>query len=85
MTMVPGLVPGTLVPLPRPKVVSTGDTAPEGEESGDAAPVADRVMTGAVRKATKLRFGGGGAGPDEAAPPGDDQDEDGDGAPGERQ
>jgi hypothetical protein len=72
---VPGLVPGTLVPLPKPKVVPVGEGEGGDEAAADAAPVADRVMTGAVRQATKLRFGKG------EAPPEDDADEAEDDAP----
>jgi hypothetical protein len=48
---VPGLTPGTLVPLPRPRV----DRPEAGERKPDAA---ERVITGALRTATSARFGG---------------------------
>jgi len=56
---VPGLTPGTLVPLPRPRV----DRPEVGARKPDAA---ERVITGALRTAASARFGERGDSADDA-------------------
>ncbi|MDY7108250.1 MAG: hypothetical protein SYC29_06395 [Planctomycetota bacterium] len=55
---VPGLTPGTLVPLPRPHVQpSAGGAQASGPPGARKPDVAERVITGAMRTATTVRFG----------------------------
>jgi hypothetical protein len=84
----PGLTPGTLVPLPRPVVHhATGanarsDATPEPQPGAESTPqaspaprepaTAERVLTGALRRATAARFGREGDSPPDSHEGGDD-------------
>jgi hypothetical protein len=80
---VPGLTPGTLVPLPRPRVQPPAGGAQASGAPGARKPdVAERVITGAMRTATSVRFGSEDAPEDETVDeerPAGGTDEDGEG------